>query len=98
MQLRVTISERAEKNLKDIISYLEQEWSSRVSKKYLDILQHKVNLISKNHNLYEASQKKKSIFRCVLTKQSIMYYRVGKEEIEIITIQDSRRDLRQLKI
>lgn len=98
MQFRVTISERAEKNLRDIVSYLEQEWSSRVSKKYLNILEQKVNLIAEYPNLYEASQKKKSIFRCVITKQSIMYHRVRKEEIEIITIQDSRRDLRQLKI
>ena len=81
MQHGITISERAEKNLKDIISYLEQEWSSR-----------------QNPKLYEASQKRKSIFRCVITKQSIMYYRVNKETIEIITIQDSRRDLRRLKM
>lgn len=62
MKFKVIISERAEKNLKNIISYLEQEWSSRVSKKYLDILEQKVNLIAKNPNLYEASQKRKSIF------------------------------------
>lgn len=71
MQFRVTISERAEKNLRDIVSYLEQEWSSIVSKKYLNILEQKVNLIAEYPNLYEASQKKKSIFRCVITKQSI---------------------------
>ncbi len=98
MALAVTISERASKNLDEILKYLEVKWSLRVRDKFLDILMAKVQLISENPYIYPSSVIKKSIYRCVLTRQTILYYRVKSDEVEIITIQDARKDLRNLKL
>lgn len=93
----VYISDRAVRNLEDILNYLEDKWSVRIKLKYLNILESKVKAISENPYLYQDSGNKKGVHRCVVTKQSIMYYRILDYQIEIITIQDSRRDLSKLK-
>lgn len=98
MVFSVAISSRAEKNLEEIISYLETEWSIRVRDKYLSILEQKIKLISESPSIYPASIKRKSIHRCILTKHSILYYKTKGDHIEIITIQDSRRDPKKLKL
>ncbi len=96
--MKVTISERAEQNLDGIIQYLETEWSVRVRDKFLELLRTKIEQIKKMPQMYENSSKKKVIRRCVISKQTSLYYRARKEEIEIITIQDNRRNPRKLKM
>ncbi len=96
--MKVTISERAEKNLDDIIQYLETEWSVRVRDKFLEVLKTKIEQIGRMPQMYEASSKKKTIRRCVISKQTSLYYKAKKEEIEIITIQDNRGNPRKLKL
>jgi len=95
--MKVTISERAERNLDHIVHYLEQEWSVRVRDKFLELLERKIDQISEMPQLYEVSTKKKSVRRCVVSKQTSLYYRVNKREIEIITIQDNRKNPKKLK-
>lgn len=97
MSLKVFISQRAEKNLKDILEYLQSEWSVRVKDKFLKILQDKIELLSQSPLMYEASLKKKLIRRCVVTKQIVFYYKVSNDTIDIITIQDTRKNPKKLR-
>lgn len=96
--MKVTISERAEQNLDNIVRYLETEWSLRVRDKFLEILKTKIEQISRMPQMYEASSKRKTIRRCVVSKQTSLYYRARKEEIEIITVQDNRQNPKKLKL
>ena len=96
--MKVIISERAEQNLDSIVLYLETEWSVRVRDKFLEVLKSKIEQIAKTPQMYEVSSKKKTIRRCVVSKQTSLYYRAKKEEIEIITIQDNRQNPRKLKL
>lgn len=96
--LKVSISARAEKNLDDLISYLETEWSARVKENFIKKLLNTINLISKNPHLFPASKIKKDVHKCLVTKHNSIYYRVIKSEIEIITIQDNRRNPQKLKL
>ncbi len=96
--MKVTISERAERNLDGIVLYLETEWSVRIRDKYLELLQKKIEMIAKMPYMYEASSKSKTIRRCVVNKQTSLYYRVKKEEIEIVTIQNTRQNPKKLKL
>ncbi len=98
MAYKVTLSERAEKNLDEIVTYLQSEWSVRVRNKYLSILEEKIKLISQNPFIYPASVKRKSIHRCIVTKRSILFYRIKDNEIEVITLQDARRDPKSFKL
>ena len=96
--MKVIISERAEQNPDNIIKYLETEWSTRIRDKFLELLKTKIEQIESMPQMHEASSKKKQIRRCVINKQTSLYYRTKKEEIEIITIQDNRRNPKKLKM
>jgi plasmid stabilization system protein ParE len=96
--MKVTISERAERNLDNIVRYLETQWSARVRDKFLDLLKNKIEKIAKMPQMYEASSKKKTIRRCVLNKQTSLYYRVRRDELEIVTIQDNRKNPKKIKL
>jgi len=96
--MKVIISERAEQNLDNIVQYLETSWSLRVRDKFLELLKKKIEQITRTPHMYEASSKKKTIRRCVVSKQTSLYYRSKKEEIEIVTIQDTRQNPRKLKL
>ena len=64
MTYRLTISERAEKNLEQIIFYLDREWSVEVRQRFLVILSKKMEHISEKPMMYQSSTKRKSIRRC----------------------------------
>jgi len=97
MTYTLIISDRAEENLDQIVSYLDKEWSVQVRQRFLGILAKKVKQISERPLMFQSSIKRKSIRRCVVTKQIILYYKIKGHEVEIITIQDSRRDPKKLK-
>lgn len=97
MIFNVVVSERAERNLEEIVNYLESEWSARIRDKYLLILKKKLKLISQKPLMYPASLKKKAVHRCVITKHSILYYRIQDDRVEVITIQDARRNPQKIK-
>ncbi len=98
MPLKVTISERAEKNLDDIMFYLEEEWSIRVRDNFRKKLIKVVEQIANNPELFSPSTIKKNVRRCVVTKQTSLYYRILNQEIEIITIQDNRKNPQGLRL
>jgi plasmid stabilization system protein ParE len=95
--MNVKISDRAERNLNALVEYLQNKWSVRVKDKFLYLLEKKISQLSKNPSMYEAS-KSKDVRKCVVTHQTILYYRIKENEIEIITIQDSRRNPKKLKL
>jgi hypothetical protein len=48
--------------------------------------------------MYPASKIKMNVRKCVVTKHTIVYYKVNAKELEIITIQDSRQNPAFLKL
>jgi len=68
--MKITISERAEQNLDNIVRYLDTEWSVRVRDKFLEVLKTKIEQIARTPQMYEASSKKKTVRRCVVSKQT----------------------------
>jgi plasmid stabilization system protein ParE len=92
MGLEVIISERAEKNLDAIVTYLSTTFSERAKIEFLATLAQKMSQISEMPHMYRASKKKKGVRECVVNKYCIGYYRVTPKAIEIITIQDSRKN------
>ncbi len=98
MVLHIVISARAEKNLDKIIAYLEEEWSERVKQNFITKLSKTINQIAHSPLIFPASESKKNVRKCVVTKHTIVYYKVSNKEIEIITIQDSRQNPAFLKL
>jgi len=82
-----------------IVSYLEKEWSEREVKKFINTVNEKLQLIAIFPELFLKTNKRKNIHRALIGKQTVLYYRVRKQEkrIELMLFWDSRRNPQSLK-
>jgi len=94
----VIISERAEQNLDEIIEYLQTDWNEIVKSDFLDAIQKCIDILTVNPNSFPIFSVKKNIRKCLITKHNAMYYRVSEQSVEIITIRDTRKNPRTLKL
>lgn len=91
--MKVFISEIAEHKILDLLAYLEEIWSPKVKEDFLKKLFGKINQISELPYSCPQSKEFKGLFKCIITKQTSLYYRVNleKDELEIITLFDNRQ-------
>lgn len=89
----VFLSELAENKLLDLTDYLLRKWNLKVKNDFIDKLSNKINQIAQHPESCIQSNDFGGLYKCVVTKQTTFYYRVDlvKEEIEIITLFDTRQ-------
>lgn len=92
MSKRVVLSGSAKKKLEKLLEYLETEWSGRVRDEFIQKLDHAISAIRSNPHGFPESMSIKDLHKCLVTKQNALYYRIGKNQIEIVTFFDSRQD------
>lgn len=90
----VFLSELAKINLKQLTKYLEEQWGDKVKAEFLIKLTRRIEQISSYPESCPKSMQFGGIYKCIITKQTTLFYRVNfdKDEIEIITLLDSRQD------
>lgn len=91
--MRVFLSELAENKLLDLTNYLFRKWNLKVKNDFIDKFSNKIDQIAHHPESCIQSNDFGGLYKCVVTKQTTFYYRVDfvKEEIEIITIFDTRQ-------
>ncbi len=97
MDRKVIVSKTAQKKLDELFEYLVDEWSERVKNKFIDKLDKNINIIRTNPEAFPTSNKVKGLSRCVITKQTTLYFRYNSKRIEVVTIFDTRQNPRKLK-
>jgi len=90
--MKVYLSAEAAEQLQHILEYLEENWSVKVRDNFISKLERSFQLMSKMPFLFPASEKLPGLRKCVITPQTISYYRVNGDEIEVIAILDARSD------
>lgn len=78
--------------LEEALEYLQKNWTERELKKFSRELDHTIELISKNPNLFQASNTKKGVRRAVILKYNKLYYRVNKNSVELLSLFATRKD------
>ena len=96
--MKVFLSELAELKLLTLSKYLLENWNLQTRDKFIKKLTSKVKQISDHPNSCPMSTEFKGLFKCVVSKQTTFYYRIlsAKNEIEIITIFDTRQNPEKL--
>jgi plasmid stabilization system protein ParE len=91
--MKVYLSELAERKLLKLSEYLLQEWDLKTHDRFLSKLNEKVKQISNQPESCPKSLEFNNLYKCVVTKQTTLFYKIkAKErEIEIITIFDTRQ-------
>jgi len=95
--MKVYLSELAESKLLRLSEYLLEKWNKRTRDKFFVKLTNKIDQISSQPYSCPKSEKFNGLYKCVVTKQTTLYYRIQSDEIEIITVFDTRQDPGKLK-
>lgn len=92
--MKVFLSELAETKLLKLNDFLLENWNLKVRNDFFKKLKYKVDQISEQPESCPQSKEFDGLFKCVVTKQTTFYYRINfdKNEIEIITVFDTRQD------
>lgn len=98
MVYSIVFSERASKELNSTFKYLEENWSVKIAKEFSATIDIKINFIKSNPYQYPPFKNKKEIRKCVVTEQISLFYRILNDEVQIITLFDTRQDIEKLKI
>jgi plasmid stabilization system protein ParE len=75
-----------------IINYLLDKWSLKVAFDFQDIVNKKLNDLSRHPFVGIKSDKIPSVRSILFTKHNRLYYRITENNIELLTIIDTRRD------
>jgi len=97
LRRKVIISKTAEKKLVLLLGYLTENWSVTVKKEFIEKLDSSISTIQIHPNIFPESKKGKGLRKCVITKQTTLYYRFNSERINVVTIFDTRQNPKKLK-
>ena len=95
---KILWTDHALSELKNTIEYLEENWTERELKNFSQELDHTIELISKNPELFQISKKKKNVRRAVVARFNNLYYRLNEDSIEILSFFSNRQDPDKIKI
>jgi len=77
---------------------LSEEWSVKTAQNFTNLLDNKIKNILLFPRSFSSIEDKPYIRKCVITPQITLYYRINHNEIEVITLFDSRQDPDKLKL
>lgn len=95
--MKVVLSPTARRKLDTQLEYLQEEWSVKVKREFIKKLDKSIDQIATHPKSCPESHEFKGLHKCVVTKQTSLFYRIKKEEIEVITLFDNRQDPSKLK-
>lgn len=95
---KVLWSEEALSGLKEIISYLEINFSQNDVKKFIKKFDKQLDLIKSNPRTYPESSKLKNVRRSVVAKLTSIYYSFDQDTIRLLAICDNRKNPEKLKL
>jgi plasmid stabilization system protein ParE len=84
-------TERSLKEIKNISEFITVKWSIRVNLKFLNKLKSNFDLLIINPEIFPPIQQKK-LRKCVISKQTTIFYKIEKNQIIIVSVFDSRQN------
>lgn len=97
MKREIKLSKRTMRKLDSLLVYLEEEWSIKVKHEFVLKLDKSLKQIQKLPDSFPESEKIRGLRKCVLTKQTTVFYKYSETTIDVITIFDNRQNPKSLK-
>ena len=85
------------KKLDSLLVYLEEEWSTKVKQDFVLKLDKSLKQIQKLPDSFPESEKIRGLRKCVVTKQTTVFYKYSETTIDVVTIFDNRQNPKSLK-
>lgn len=97
MKREIIFSKNAEKSLLSLLEFLELKWSVNVRNQFISNLDESIYLIRKEPSLFPKSQYNKNQYKCVLSKQTTIYYKYNAKAVWILALFDTRQNPKKIK-
>lgn len=94
---KVILTKKAGKKLDKLLDYLETEWSPKVKNDFISKMDRAVSHLKKYPHSNEESGLRKGLYKCVVTKQTTLFYRYDESSVNIVNIFDNRMNPNRLK-
>ena len=94
---RLVLTDRAKLNIKSLLDYLELSWSVKVREKQADKLLKNMKALQGKPEMFPKSEHNSKIRKCVISKQSILYYSFDNDSVVVISLFDTRQDSNKIK-
>jgi plasmid stabilization system protein ParE len=94
---RIVWTEHALEELKQTIEYLEKEWSDKEIQNLAAELEHTLELLAKNPDLFQSSRQRTGVRRAVVATYNNLYYRVLEDAVEIVSFFSNRQNPGKIK-
>jgi plasmid stabilization system protein ParE len=92
--MKVYLSPVAERKIEILLEYLVSEWSIKSKETFLTKFRKSINKISIQPKSCPSSN---GVYKCVVMKQASFYYRIQKDEIEVVTVIDNRQNPKMVR-
>lgn len=93
---KIKLSRQAEKKLDKLLNYLDIEWSVKVKKDFVKKLDKSLDKIKQYPESFSQTDFVNGLHKCVVTKQTTIYYKYDDTETYIVTLFDNRQDPKKL--
>jgi plasmid stabilization system protein ParE len=97
MKRKIVLTKTAEKRLNDLLEYLENAWSTKVKLKFISKLEQGLEIVKEKPEAFSVSSVKKGLHKCVITRQTSIYYTFDEQKIYVLTVFDNRQDPNKLE-
>jgi plasmid stabilization system protein ParE len=94
---KVLWTEEANKNLSNIIKYLEDNWTKREIEKFLKKLNKQISIIQSQPDSFPKTNNY-NVRRSVVAKQITLFYSISQDTLNIVSLFDNRQNPQKLKI
>ena len=95
--LKIRWTEEASKNLDSIITYLQDNWTTKELTRFFTKLEKQISILSIFPEAFPISKKKSRVHRCVFMKQLTIYYTIENEHLVLLSIFDNRQNPNKIK-
>ncbi len=93
----IVITHNAANKLDALLEYLKSRWSEHVKENFIFKLEKTLSFIVSFPNASPRSDIKEGLHKCIITRQTTLFYTFDDEKIYIISLFDTRMDPKKIK-
>lgn len=98
MELKVRYSLRARHEEIELLEYVVNKFGKSKAKEIYDKIEKVLKEISIKPEMCRVSGKRKNLRKCVLSKQTSIYYRIYEEYIDVVSFRANRKNPNKFKV
>jgi len=96
MDYKIFWSDESLENLDSILSYLEEEWTSKEIEKFKSKLGKQIQLITGNPKIFPVSQFQPRLRKAVLSRHTTIFYEINGNQIYIAYLFSNRMNINKI--